>query len=72
MRIDPEDDFGILLATCGTDTIGGTVGDIESLPFLEAIRQIKKEVGRNDVLYIHVTLVPYIGAAGELKEQNAV
>ena len=47
--------------------IGGTVGDIESLPFLEAIRQIKKEVGRNDVLYIHVTLVPYIGAAGELK-----
>lgn len=47
--------------------IGGTVGDIESLPFLEAIRQVKKEVGRNDVLYIHVTLVPYIGAAGELK-----
>ena len=47
--------------------IGGTVGDIESLPFLEAIRQVKKEVGKNDVLYIHVTLVPYIGAAGELK-----
>lgn len=47
--------------------IGGTVGDIESLPFLEAIRQVKKEVGRNDVLYIHVTLVPYIAAAGELK-----
>ena len=47
--------------------IGGTVGDIESLPFLEAIRQVKKEVGRNDVLYIHVTLVPYISAAGELK-----
>lgn len=47
--------------------IGGTVGDIESLPFLEAIRQVKKDVGKNDVLYIHVTLVPYIGGAGELK-----
>ena len=47
--------------------IGGTVGDIESLPFLEAIRQVKKDVGKNDVLYIHVTLVPYIAAAGELK-----
>ena len=47
--------------------IGGTVGDIESLPFLEAIRQVKKDVGKNDVLYIHVTLVPHISAAGELK-----
>lgn len=47
--------------------IGGTVGDIESQPFLEAIRQVKKEVGKNDVLYIHVTLLPYIAAAGELK-----
>ena len=47
--------------------IGGTVGDIESEPFMEAIRQVKKDVGRNDVLYIHVTLVPYISAAGELK-----
>ena len=47
--------------------IGGTVGDIESQPFLEAIRQVKKEVGKNDVLYIHVTLLPYISAAGELK-----
>ena len=47
--------------------IGGTVGDFESLPFLEAIRQVKKDVGKNDVLYIHVTLVPYISAAGELK-----
>ena len=47
--------------------IGGTVADIESLPFLEAIRQVKKDVGKNDVLYIHVTLVPYISAAGELK-----
>ena len=47
--------------------VGGTVGDIESLPFIEAIRQVKKEVGKNDALYIHVTLLPYIGAAGELK-----
>ncbi|WP_294160636.1 CTP synthase [uncultured Selenomonas sp.] len=47
--------------------IGGTVGDIESQPFLEAIRQVKKEVGKNDTLYIHVTLLPYISAAGELK-----
>lgn len=47
--------------------IGGTVGDIESLPFLEAIRQFRRDVGFNNVLYIHNTLVPYIGAAGELK-----
>ncbi|HLS67593.1 MAG TPA: CTP synthase [Pseudogracilibacillus sp.] len=47
--------------------IGGTVGDIESLPFLEAIRQIKSDIGRNDVMYIHCTLVPYIKAAGEIK-----
>ncbi|MBP9483972.1 MAG: CTP synthase, partial [Negativicutes bacterium] len=47
--------------------VGGTVGDIESLPFSEAIRQVRKEVGRDNALYIHVTLVPYIGAAGELK-----
>lgn len=47
--------------------IGGTVGDIESLPFLEAIRQIKNDVGKNSVMYIHCTLVPYIAAAGELK-----
>jgi len=47
--------------------IGGTVGDIESLPFLEAIRQIKKDVGRENVLYIHVTYVPYLKATGELK-----
>lgn len=47
--------------------IGGTVGDIESLPFLEAIRQMKAEVGRDNCLYIHVTLVPFVGAAGELK-----
>lgn len=47
--------------------VGGTVGDIESLPFLEAIRQFKTDVGREDVMYIHVTLVPYISAASELK-----
>ncbi len=47
--------------------IGGTVGDIESLPFLEAIRQVKKDIGKDNVLYIHVTLVPYIAGAGELK-----
>ncbi|HWX53368.1 MAG TPA: CTP synthase [Verrucomicrobiae bacterium] len=47
--------------------IGGTVGDIESLPFLEAIRQMRQELGRENTLFIHVTLVPWIGAAGELK-----
>lgn len=47
--------------------IGGTVGDIESLPFLEAIRQFRYDVGRENVLYIHLTLVPYIKTAGELK-----
>src|SRR5690625_2512033 len=47
--------------------IGGTVGDIESLPFLEAIRQIKSDTGKDKVMYIHCTLVPYIRAAGEMK-----
>lgn len=47
--------------------IGGTVGDIESLPFLEAIRQIKSDIGRDNVMYIHVTLIPYLKAAGEVK-----
>jgi len=47
--------------------VGGTVGDIESLPFLEAIRQLKFDLGRENVMYIHVTLVPFIKAAGELK-----
>ncbi|BAY13576.1 CTP synthase [Calothrix sp. NIES-2098] len=47
--------------------IGGTVGDIESLPFLEAIRQFRKEVGRQNVLYMHVTLLPWIASAGEMK-----
>jgi len=47
--------------------IGGTVGDIESLPFLEAIRQVATDVGRENVMYIHVTLVPYLSKSGELK-----
>lgn len=47
--------------------VGGTVGDIEGLPFLEAIRQMRKDVGRDNVLYIHVTFLPYIGSTGELK-----
>lgn len=61
----------IVLAGQGYDIclveIGGTVGDIESLPFLEAVRQFRADVGRENVLYIHLTLVPYIGVAGELK-----
>jgi len=47
--------------------IGGTVGDIESLPFLEAIRQFRREVGNENVIYLHVTLIPFVDAAGELK-----
>lgn len=47
--------------------IGGTVGDIEGLPFLEAIRQFRKDVGRQNAIYMHVTLIPYIPAAGEIK-----
>ncbi len=47
--------------------VGGTVGDIESLPFLEAIRQMRKDLGRENTLYIHLTLLPYIGSTGELK-----
>ncbi len=47
--------------------VGGTVGDIESLPFLEAIRQMRKDIGRHNVLYIHVALLPFIGSTGELK-----
>jgi CTP synthase len=47
--------------------IGGTIGDIESLPFLEAIRQFKNDAGKDNVIYIHLTLVPYIGTAGEVK-----
>jgi CTP synthase len=59
-RLAPEHDVVIT-------EIGGTVGDIESQPFLEAIRQFRQEVGRDNALFIHLTLVPYIGASGELK-----
>jgi CTP synthase len=47
--------------------VGGTVGDIESLPFLEAVRQVRHEVGRDNVFFLHVSLLPYIGPSGELK-----
>ena len=59
-RLAPENDVVIV-------EIGGTVGDIESLPFLEAIRQFRQEIGRENALFIHLTLVPYIAAAGEVK-----
>src|ERR1700689_3109421 len=59
-RIAPDNDVVIV-------EIGGTVGDIESLPFLEAIRQFRQEVGRDNALFIHLTLVPFIAAAGEVK-----
>ena len=59
-RLAPEHDVVIT-------EIGGTVGDIESQPFLEAIRQFRQEVGRENALFIHLTLVPFIGASGELK-----
>ncbi|MEA2636957.1 MAG: synthase, partial [Chloroflexota bacterium] len=49
--------------------VGGTVGDIESLPFLEAIRQMKNDVGRNNVCYVHLTLVPYVNASEEFKSK---
>jgi CTP synthase len=49
--------------------VGGTVGDIESLPFLEAIRQLKNDVGRTNVCYVHLTLVPYVGASEEFKSK---
>ena len=59
-RISPENDVVIV-------EIGGTVGDIESLPFLEAIRQFRQEIGRDNAIFIHLTLVPYIAAAHEVK-----
>lgn len=59
-RRDPRPDVVLV-------EVGGTVGDIESLPFLEAIRQLRSELGRDNCLFIHVTLVPYVRAAGELK-----
>lgn len=60
LNVAPQNDVAIV-------EIGGTVGDIESLPFLEAIRQFKGDVGKQNVCYIHVTLVPYIKTAGEVK-----
>src|SRR5690606_8470584 len=51
--------------------VGGTVGDIESLPFLEAIRQLRHDVGRENICYVHVALVPFIGPTGELKTKPA-
>ena len=72
-HITDEIKRGILRVAKDVDVVmvevGGTVGDIESLPFLEAIRQLKADVGRENVLYIHLTLVPYISAAGELKSK---
>ncbi len=63
--------IGLVAKTTGAEIvlveIGGTVGDIESLPFLEALRQMRSDVGRENSLYIHVTWLPYIGATGELK-----
>ncbi len=70
-HITDEIKQSILLAATGVDVliveIGGTIGDIESLPFLEAIRQFKADVGKENVIYIHLTLVPYISTAGEVK-----
>ena len=63
--------IGLVSKTTGAEIvlveIGGTVGDIESLPFLEALRQMRSDLGRENTLYIHVTWLPYIGATGELK-----
>ncbi len=70
-HITDEIKAGIRAAASGTDVclveVGGTVGDIESLPFLEAIRQIRYDVGHENCLYIHLTLLPWIATAGELK-----
>jgi CTP synthase len=70
-HITDEIKHRILQGTQGVDVavieIGGTVGDIESLPFLEAIRQLGIELGRDQVIYIHLTLVPYLATAGEIK-----
>src|SRR5438093_6036561 len=57
-----DDDVDVVITE-----IGGTVGDIEGLPFLEAIRQFALDIGKANVLYIHLTLVPYLKAAGEAK-----
>jgi CTP synthase len=63
--------IGLVARTTNPDVVivevGGTVGDIESLPFLEALRQMRKDIGRDNTMYIHVTLLPFVGATGELK-----
>ena len=66
LAMSAQDDDGTTPDVVITE-VGGTVGDIESLPFLEAIRQFRREVGPENVLYLHCTLVPFIEAAGELK-----
>ncbi|QTA81724.1 CTP synthase [Desulfonema limicola] len=70
-HITDEIKESIRIASEGVDVliveIGGTIGDIESLPFLEAIRQFKTDAGKDNVIYIHLTLVPYIATAGEVK-----
>lgn len=70
-HITDEIKSSIRLVSLGVDIviveIGGTIGDIESLPFLEAIRQFRADVGKDNVLYIHLTLIPYMGTSGELK-----
>ena len=62
IRAMAADDIDVVITE-----VGGTVGDIESQPFLESIRQIRQEVGRDNVFYLHISLVPYIGPSGELK-----
>ncbi|WP_432540507.1 CTP synthase [Kineococcus sp. SYSU DK002] len=62
MRAQARDDIDIIITE-----VGGTVGDIESLPFLEAARQVRQRLGRDNVFFVHVSLVPYIGPSGELK-----
>jgi CTP synthase len=62
IRVQATDEVDVVISE-----VGGTVGDIEILPFLEAIRQLRKDVGRDNVCYIHVTLVPFLGPSGEHK-----
>ncbi|MFW6306797.1 MAG: CTP synthase, partial [Bacillota bacterium] len=61
-RVGKETDADVVITE-----IGGTIGDIESLPFIEAIRQLKSDMGKENIFYLHCTLVPYIATAGELK-----
>lgn len=62
LRLSESDDYDVVISE-----VGGTVGDIESLPYIEAMRQLKYDVGRKNCLSVHLTLVPYLAAAGELK-----